>query len=456
VAQTHSGALVAKDHLIDALFERTGVIRVRSLAALDETLKMLTATRLPKGRRLAVLTNSGGEKALAADAAAHTVIELKQPSAPVAKSLAEQIPDFAVVSNPFDYNAYFSGSGEDVFSSDNPAALERCFRTMVEDGYDIAMMLEGARTHHDGHSEPPGNTVHAWIAANRGADRAVALCSVMPEHMPRAHRELLIDNGVAPLQGIDDAMRAIDAAIRWTEKRAEFADRSVDELALPAMAPSPGDGELMTEAEAKRKLKAFGLRVPEGRAVPPNRVAAAADEIGYPVAIKALKPVFPHKAKMGAVVIGLETAADVTHAAANMSRRLRDNGYELDEVLVETMIQDPRRELIVGVERDPRFGHALVFGHGGLAVERVRDVRSTLLPLHPVDLRRFVTAFLERDGFEPATIAAVVEAVAAVATFAGERRERLLSLDVNPLIVTASGEAIAADALILETGDSRS
>ena len=105
VAQTHSGALVVPDDMIDALFDRTGVVRVNSLPALDETLKMLTVPQRSGGRRMALLTNSGGEKTLAADAAACTVIEFPMTSPSVTRDLREQIPEFAAVSNPFDYNA---------------------------------------------------------------------------------------------------------------------------------------------------------------------------------------------------------------------------------------------------------------------------------------------------------------------------------------------------------------
>jgi len=162
VAQTHSGALAASDDWIDALFERCGVIRVRSLPELDETLKTVTTTSIPKGRRMAVLTNSGGEKALTADADDGKIMELAQPSPETRAKLSAIIPDFATVSNPFDYNAYFAGSGKDVLAEDNPAMLEHCFRTMVDDGYDIAVMLRGAAhspmaaTNRRAHADPLG------------------------------------------------------------------------------------------------------------------------------------------------------------------------------------------------------------------------------------------------------------------------------------------------------------
>ena len=238
VARTHSGALAVDDKWVDALFGRCGVIRVRSLPELDESLKMVTATSIPKGRRMAVLTNSGGEKALAADAAEGMIMDLVPPSPRARAKLAEIIPDFATVSNPFDYNAYFAGSGKDVLAEDNPSKLEHCFRTMVDDGYDVAMMMQGTRTHPDGRVEPPGNTPGCWIAANRGSGRTVVQCATMPEHMPESLRGMLIEHGIAPLQGLHEAMKAVDGAVRWGEAHAMLEDAA--SLHLPSVPALPG------------------------------------------------------------------------------------------------------------------------------------------------------------------------------------------------------------------------
>ena len=442
VARTHSGALAVDDKWVDALFGRCGVIRVRSLPELDESLKMVTATSIPKGRRMAVLTNSGGEKALAADAAEGMIMDLVPPSPRARAKLAEIIPDFATVSNPFDYNAYFAGSGKDVLAEDNPSKLEHCFRTMVDDGYDVAMMMQGTRTHPDGRVEPPGNTPGCWIAANRGSGRTVVQCATMPEHMPESLRGMLIEHGIAPLQGLHEAMKAVDGAVRWGEAHAMLEDAA--SLHLPSVPALPGRGRLWSEAASKRALSAFGLVVPDYRLSVPGEAAEAAEGIGFPVALKAAVPVIAHKAKAGAVALSLGSRGAVAAAAADMAERFARAGRPLRQVLVEAMVAGPRCELIAGVAFDRRFGHALLFGRGGGEVERMGDITLALLPLEAAALERLTHS----HALTGAVARKVRTALEAVARFAAEHRERLLSLDVNPLIVTGCGNVVAADALI--------
>ena len=446
MASTHSGALAADDNWVEALFERNGVIRVRSLPELDETLKMVTTTAIPKGRRMAVLTNSGGEKALAADATEGRVMELVPPSLEARVKLARIIPDFATVSNPFDYNAYFAGSGKDVLAEDNPAKLEHCFRTMVDDGYDVAMMLHGTRTHPGGAVEDPGNTPTCWSAANRGSGRAVVQCAGMPEHMPESLRGFLIESGIAPLQGLNEAMAAVDGAIRWGEARA--TQRDAGSLGLPPVPSIPSRGTLWDEAASKAALAAHGLVVPNHLVVAPGEAAEAAGRIGFPVALKAADPVFAHKEKAGAVALNLRSSADVADAAAAMADRLAQAGTLMRRVFVEAMVADPRHELFVGVAFDRRFGHGLLFGRGGSEVERLGDTALALLPLGAAALQRIAHS----RGLTDAVACKVRKALEAVVRFAAANRERLVSLDVNPLIVTGSGDVVAVDALI-ETAD---
>ena len=442
VASTHSGALAVDDRWIDALFDRNGVIRVRSLPELDETLKMVTTTSIPKGRRMAVLTNSGGEKALAADVAEGRVMELAQPSTEAHTRLAGIIPDFATVSNPLDYNAYFAGSGKDVLAEDNPAKLEHCFRTMVDDGYDIAMMLQGTRTHPDGRVEPPGNTPGCWIAANRGSDRAVVQCAAMPEHMPESLRGSLIESGIAPLQGLNEAMAAIDGAVRWGEARAAL--EPAESLRLPPVPSLPPRGRIWDEAASKAALAAHGLVVPDYCVVAPGGAAEAAEGIGFPVALKASDPVIAHKEKAGAVALNLGSGTAVAEAAAGMVARLARAGTPVRRVLVEAMVPDPRLELFAGIAFERRFGHALLFGRGGREVESRDDISLSLLPLGGAALERIARS----RGLTDAVARKVRRALEALVSFADANRERLVSLDVNPLIVTGSGDVVAVDALI--------
>ncbi len=448
VAQTHSGALVAPDDMINALFSRTGVVRVSSLPMLDETLKMLTIPRRPPGRRMALLTNSGGEKALAADAADGTVIEFPMTSPPVTERLREQIPEFAAVSNPFDYNAYFAG--KDIFSMENEPALQRCFQTMIADGYDIAMILNGYRSREDGTVDPRESVLNPTRDAFVKACNELGICGVvastLPEHMPHAQREHLIARRIVPLLGLDEAMSAVDATIRWCERAGSAAAR---ELGLPHDPGLPRSGTLVNEADGKAAMGVLGLQVPASRIASDAEAAAeAAAQIGFPVVLKALEPVIAHKMKAGGVTLSLGSAKQVRAAMVEMSGRLARGGDVLERVLVERMVPDAQSELILGVKYVPRFGHALVLGLGGVAVERLGLADSILLPVPEADLEAFVRTARAARNLSEETLGQLVAAARAVMRYTDANRHRLIALDINPLIVGGDGRVTAADALI--------
>jgi len=228
---------------------------------------------------------------------------------------------------------------------------------------------------------------------------------VLPEHMPADHRAMLISDGVAPLQGLNEAMTAIEGAVRWGEARR----RHDDAIALPQVPALPQRRRLWNEAEAKAALAVCGLEIPTHQMVSPGDASAAADGIGYPMAVKAPLPMIAHKAKAGAVALTLATREVVETAIQDMRQRLEAAGTPLEQVLVEAMVPHGTAELIAGVTFDPRFGHALVFGHGGADVEVLRDISMALLPLNRSGIEALVA---KRDLTSRAASNAVVALIA--------------------------------------------
>ena len=178
--------------------------------------------------------------------------------------------------------------------------------------------------------------------------------------------------------------------------------------------------------------------------VTPGEAVAAADRIGYPVALKAVVPVIAHKASAGAVMLGLALPTAVANAANTMVARFQKAGTPLEKLMVEAMVTDPAHELIVGITFDSRFGHALVFGRGGNNVEYLDDVTLCLLPATRADLEPIVRS----RGFDEAVTMKIASALEAIARYTQDNRNRLVSLDVNPLIVTGTGDVVAVDILI--------
>ncbi|HET6620085.1 MAG TPA: acetate--CoA ligase family protein, partial [Dongiaceae bacterium] len=213
---------------------------------------------------------------------------------------------------------------------------------------------------------------------------------------------------------------------------------------------------VLSETEGKTLLAGYGLAVPEGRVVAPAEAGETAAALGVPVVLKVAEPVIAHKTEAGAVAINLKSAAEVDAALARMEKSVGAHlkGGRIERVLVERMVGEVVAELIVGVQRDPQFGLALVVGAGGILVELVEDAAMLLLPTSAEEveaaLRRLKIAKLLAGyrGKPAADMGALVRSIMAIAAFAEANRGSLLELDVNPLMVRADG-AVAVDALVV-------
>ncbi|MEM7113089.1 MAG: acetate--CoA ligase family protein [Chloroflexota bacterium] len=446
MALTHTGSLASSNELYDALFQRLGIVRVHSLTELDETLKLLCVAGVPQGRRLAILTNSGATRTLLADLGDDKGIIFTPPSPPVAASLREQIPIFASVSNPLDYNAAYAGA--EGLTMENEAALHRCFTTMIGDDYDMVLLSEGGLDFDNEADEvTPSPTLQAWFDATRERGLPAAIVSMLPEKFGAQQRKLCIDHGVAPLQGLDDAMTAIAAAAWLGEQQRFHSQNDADSCHLPAIPLLADDDVVLDEAQSKAALAAFGLPVPRSAVVGLDGVVAEA--LSYPVVVKALSGDVAHKSRLGGVRLGVRDGVELQTAVLAIQANLAQHGHAIDQFLVEEMVSDAATELIIGVTYNPRFGHALLLGLGGVQVERRKQPTPLLLPATEAMLHRYVAGIVGKLGLNRVTVAPIFHAVQAVASYVAANRHQLLELDVNPLIVVENGRsAIAVDGVI--------
>jgi acyl-CoA synthetase (NDP forming) len=448
MALTHTGSLAGSDELYQALFDRLGIARVRSLPEFDETLKMITVAGIPAGRRLAVLTASGAVRTLSADVGTEVGLDFPEPGNAVAAELREQIPVFAVVSNPFDYNAAYAGM--DVFSLENEAALRECYATMLKDDYDAAALFHMM----DDNFDQSGNLIpnpglRAWIDAVAEWGRPAAAMAMMPEEMGPAIRDHCIQHNIAPLQGLDDGIRAIGYAAQLGQALKRITAEGTDRLPLPAIPAIDGQGRLLDESASKAALAGHGLLVPRARVVSRADLAAGAAELDYPLALKVHGAEFSHKARLGGVRLGLQNHTALEAAAAAIMADLASRGLTCDAFLLEEMVPEPLAELILGVTYNPRFGHALLIGPGGVYVERFDPPTPILLPASRTFVERRIAELGSDLGLPAAAQASIYGAVAAVCDYTAANREHLLELDVNPLMVSKDGDlTTAADALI--------
>jgi acetate---CoA ligase (ADP-forming) len=437
-AASHTASLAGSDQIYDAAFRQLGVERAQTPEDLIEIAYACTRGRLPRSRRLAVMTVSGGAGVLMADAAEREGVELTALSPEAQAEILRWVP-FAAARNPVDLTAQ---------PLNEPALIDQGFDLLLgREGFPAiaAFFLLWANSPKMG--EILFKSVSA--AAARYPDCYFALCVIAREEVRWRYEEL----GVALFEDPWRAVAAVAAAMRCAERL----------TARPAAPPPPIEGlpplpaRRVSEHEAKRALAAAGVPVVAERLVTsPAEAAAAAAALGERLVLKILSPDITHKTETGGVVLDVPAA----EAAAAYQRLVTEVGARapaarIEGVLVSPLLRDGV-ETIIGVQIDPVWGPVVMFGLGGIFVEVMRDVTFRIAPFAVDEARRMIgeikgAAVLEgARGRPPADVEALAEVLSRVSQLAATWRGQFSSIEINPLLVRPRGAGVAAlDALIL-------
>lgn len=442
---SHTGSLAGSDAFYQALFARTGVIRVSNPSQFLETLKFLCVAGTPEGPNVMGFTCSGGGATMLADHGEVIGLDFAPPDDAAKEALTRLLPPIATVSNPLDYTTPIWGYAEKtrpVFAT-AMARIAADATVLVQD-YPAPELREA--------EEPYLIDGQAFADAAIAAGLPAAICATIPENMGAHVREAFVARGIAPMQGIHETLNAIRDAAWWRGAQA----RILDDLPEPMVAGKPiGKTRLLNEAEGKERLADAGFPVPSGRQVSGDKLGQVGGEMAYPVALKMMGPELAHKTDAGAVVLGIESAEALKRAATDM--RVAVARYSeravTDLFLVEPMARAPLAELVVGIRRDAQFGLAMTLGSGGILVELLGDTITLLLP----STRAEIAAALESlkvarllDGYRggaAADKAAVVAALEGLANYAVAHRESVVEIEINPLFVHENG-VLAVDVLM--------
>ncbi|EBA00408.1 acetate--CoA ligase family protein [Marinobacter sp. ELB17] len=435
VVISHTAALSGSDSLIDALFERCGVARVSSLETLIETLKLLHVHGPLSGVRVGAMSTSGGDMSILADAISETMLVLPPLSDSGAMALKRVVHERMVVANPLDYQLFDWGNRE---------GLRRTYEAFMNEGFDLIIsMLDLPREDRCDASDWESAEL-AIIDASKNLKYPTAVMSTLSDNLPEALALRLLDYGIVPLNGVQAAIPAIEAAARIGQL---WGRMEPTQLLLSGAHVDIVGEHVIDEASAKEALAACGLSIPRFRIVSSTADGvAAAEELGYPVVVKALG--VAHKTDVGGVRLNLVQPGEVAAAVSHMLTMGRD-------VLIEKMVSGSVAELIVGVSRDDQFGLHLVVGAGGILVELLKDSHPLLLPTNRTEVEKALRSLQTSRllfgfrGRSEGDLEAVIDAVLAIAAYAENHTDSLIELDVNPLMVMPEGHgAMAADALI--------
>ncbi len=326
---------------------------------------------------------------------------------------------------------------------ENEPALLECFRTVLRDNFDVAVL------HADWtESGPEGTpTTRAWIQATREAGTPAAMASLMPENTSAQAQALCRAHGLACLQGLEDAMAAIAAAVRHGAAARDAAAR--DAMALPGPRPGAGPSRVLDEWQSKERLAQAGIPFPQRRRVADvGAIQEAGRAVGFPLVLKAVSAALPHKHQLGAVALAIGDVMGLEAAVARMQSALRQAGVHPDAFLVEEMVGDAVAEVLVGIQASAIYGQALVLGAGGVEAEHLRDTATLLLPASDAAILDALCALRVAGLLDAAARQAVVALAQAVAHYAAAHAGTLRALDINPVIVTRSGRVVAVDALV--------
>jgi acetate---CoA ligase (ADP-forming) len=445
---SHTGAMLsASDVTVDALFEQAGVIRTDTMNELFDVAALLSAQPVPRGERVAIVTNGGGPGILCADACQDYGVEIVDLAPEVQTRLAEFLPASAAVGNPIDMIA--AATADD---------YRRTLETLIEaDACDAIIVIFVPALVTD--SADVAKAVQAVAATRSGVPIATVFMvrGGTPDELNSA--DVRVPSYAFP----ETAARAVSLAVRHAHWRARDAGtvpafeglRSVEAAALISRELARDEEWLSPEAVAEL-LGYFGLPLIATRVVSDaEQAVAAARELGVPVALKASATGLVHKTDAGGVRLGLADPEAVRAAAAEIEQAVTRAGLSLSGLVVQPMAPSGV-ELIVGVVHDPSFGPVVACGAGGTTAELIKDVSIRLTPLTDVDARemlRSLKTFPLLDGYRGAPrcdIAAIEEVLMRVGLMADAHPE-IAELDCNPLIAGPDGVVIVDARVRLET-----
>jgi acetyl coenzyme A synthetase (ADP forming)-like protein len=452
-ASSHTGALAGADIAYGAAFKRAGVIRADTFEGLFDLATALAMQPLPKGDRVAIITNAGGPGIMAADAVESAGLKVTVLDESVATALRSKLPAAASVGNPIDVLG-------DADPSRYAMAIEAAQDDPMVDAV-IVILTPQAMT-------KPAETALAIAAAVKGEKPVLATFMGGEDIMPG--REQLVAHNLPDYPSPERAVAALKAMVEyaaWRQRpprivaRFPVNRRRVERVITRQLRTGR---TYVGEVKAKDILRAYDFIVPDGRLVSTvDEATEAAPRLGYPLAMKIVSPDIIHKSDIGGVKLNLSSAQEVADAFELMMLRINRKAPDafLEGVYLERMVPKGR-EVILGMTRDPQFGPMLMFGLGGIFVEVMKDVTFHLAPITSAEAMNMLMGtrsykLLEGvRGEQGVNLSAIGEALQRISQLVTDFPQ-IDELDINPFIVGKPGEdSVAADARIqLRSGGAR-
>lgn len=447
-ASSHTGALAGLDVGTHALFEQCGVLRVNTVEELFDLAQAFSKQPIPKGKRIAVLTNAGGPGIMATDAIVNIGLQMATFSPETISKLREFLSPEASFSNPLD-----------MIASANDVNYNRSLQILLDDqGVDGVIVIFVHPVYVDARK-----IAAAIIDVHKERNDKPILCCFMGKKDEFSGVEELRESGIPVYLYPESAAMALAAMEKYNRIRTKSKGEVVvfDDVNKEAAqrifdrALSEGRARL-TDLEVNQVLAAYGIPMPRFIMVKSLEDSIrVSEQLSYPVVLKVVSQQVVHKSDVGGVILDLRNEAELVRGYMRLQNNIAKLPYKVDdyEIMVQEMVSGGK-ELIMGMSYDPAFGPLIMFGLGGIYVEFLKDVNFRIYPLTDLDAREMITSLkgyrlLEGvRGEKGVNIEAICEALERLSQLIGDFA-CIQEMDLNPFIAFPEVEkCVALDARI--------
>ncbi|MGQ4832995.1 MAG: acetate--CoA ligase alpha subunit [Candidatus Asgardarchaeia archaeon] len=442
-ASSHTGALAGSYIAYETAFRQTGVISASGVSDLFDFAVAFSTQPIPKGRHVAIVTNAGGPGILTTDACIREGLKLASFSKKTIDKLKEKLPPMANIYNPVDVigdakaDRYFYAM-DNVMADENVDSLIVLLTPQA-----MTEPVETAKKVVEVKKKYPQKPILAVFMGGPSVDEAV---------------RILKDNEIPTFDFPENAVRALAALTKYGEYLREPVEKpkvfdDVDKETVRNIIRQVRDDNrvVLLGSEAAKLVSAYGISVPEIHlAKNEDEAVKIAEKIGYPVVLRISSPHILHKSDIGGIAINIKSAEEVKQKFREILENAKKYAPDAKIYGIEVYPLAPKgKEMIVGVTRDPQFGHLIMFGLGGIYVNFLKDVSFGLAPLSEKEAREMVqstkayTLLSGIRGEPPSDIDKVVESLLRISQLVTDFPE-IAEIDINPLFVYEKGKGVLA------------
>ncbi|MFJ7680122.1 acetate--CoA ligase family protein [Peribacillus sp. NPDC097198] len=451
-AASHTGSLAGSDHVYDAFFTQSGIVRADDYEDIISFSKLFLSNKLPKGRNTVIITSSGGRGINEADRCEANGLTIIPLSEKTKEKIMLNIPTYASASNPVDLTAAASVS--------NPELFIAPLRALIEDPEVDNIIFTEFPNYWD--ADHP--LLKEFIGLCKASDKFIFITSfpLVGMSIPQGTAEL-VKNGIPVVPGNLNPIRGFAKLVEYSEYYRKNKELHVfEQLEIPKLIEKQDiekllpAGKTLSESEASAILDHYQIPTTKrSLATTAEEASNFATKMGYPVVLKVDSPDIPHKTEADAIRLNVKDEQEVVKAFTEITRNALKykpdaiiNGISVQEMLPEGV------EVIIGANNDPVFGPVIMFGLGGIFVEVFKDVSLRVAPISRKDAHEMIEeikgkAILKGTrGKDPVHIESIIDVLLKVSALVTDYKDSIKELDINPLIVYRDGIK-AADAMLV-------